>query len=141
MLLIVRGDETDNVAVNWVVRLARQSDALVTVLAVVPPVPAMYDGCARMHQGVDALLKTDTVMGKQMRQMAQWLVEWELEGTLRLRQGEPDVQICREVTEGEYDLIVAGFGPQNWAERWIFGDWVASLLRWADRPVLIAKRP
>jgi nucleotide-binding universal stress UspA family protein len=139
LLLIVRGDETDTVAVDWTVRLARPSGALVTVLAVVPPVPAMYNGFARMQQGLDALLTTETALGQSMRRMARWLVEWEVEGTLRLRQGAPDEQIRREVAEGDYDLITVAARPDDRAVRWLLGDRVKSLLCWADRPVLIAK--
>lgn len=139
LLLIVRGEEIDNVAVDWVVRLACVSGAAVTVLAVVPPVPAMYDRCARMQQGLDALLTTDTALGHRMRKVAGWLVEWELEGTLRLRQGVPDQQIRLEVAEGDYDLVIVAARPYGRWRRWLMGGWVASLLRWADRPVLIAK--
>jgi nucleotide-binding universal stress UspA family protein len=139
MLLIVRGEETDNVATDWVVRLARPSRAVVTVLTVVPPVPAMYNGYARMRQGLDTLLTTDTALGKHMRWVAQWLVEWELEVTLRLRQGAPDQEIRREVTQGDYDLIALADQPRSKWRRWLVGDWVTSLLSWAERPVLIAK--
>jgi nucleotide-binding universal stress UspA family protein len=138
-LLVVRGEEIDNVAVDWVVRLARPSNAAVTVLAVVPPVPGMYGGFACMQQGLDALLTTDTTLGRQIRRMAQWLVEWELEGTLRLRQGTPDEQIRRETRGGDYDLVVIAARPHSRARRWLLGERVKSLLRCINQPLLIAK--
>jgi nucleotide-binding universal stress UspA family protein len=139
LLLIVRGREIDSVAVDWTVRLAQPSGASVTVLAVVPPVPAMYDRFTRMQVGLDALLTTDTVLGRQMRQVARCLVDWEVEGTLRLRQGLPDGQIQCEVAEGDYDLIALATKSHDRWRRWLMGDQVLSLLRWADRPVLVAK--
>ena len=139
LLLVVQGEEMDTGAVDWTVRLARPSGAAVTVLAVVPPVPAMYGRCKRMQQGLDALLTTNTALGRQMHRVARWLVEWEVEGTLRLRQGGPDRQIQREVSEGDYDLIVLAARPHKWWRRWLLGDRAVSLLHWADRPVLIAK--
>jgi len=139
LLLVVWGDETDTIAVDWTVRLARSSGAPVTVLAVVPPVPAMYNRFARMQQGLDTLLTTETPLGQSMRRVARWLVEWEVEGTLRLRQGAPDEQIHREVAEGDYDLITVAARPNDRAARWLLGDRIRSLLCWADRPVLIAK--
>jgi nucleotide-binding universal stress UspA family protein len=139
LLLIVWGQETDNVAVNWVVRLARPSGAAVTVLAVVPPMPAMYSPYARMRGGLDALLTTDTVLGRQMRHVARYLVDWDVEGTLRLRQGTPDGQIQCEIAEGNYDLIAVSTKPRDRWRRWLAGDQTLSLLRWADRPVLVAK--
>jgi nucleotide-binding universal stress UspA family protein len=139
LLMVVQGKDVDEVTVDWVVRLARPSGAAVTALAVVPPLPAMYGGCARMQQGLDALLTTDTALGRQMRRVARWLVDWEVEGTLRLRQGAPDQQIRREITTGDYDLIAVAARPRDRWRRWLLGDGVAPLLRWADRPVLIAQ--
>ena len=140
LLLIVRGEDiVDSMAVNWAVRLAQPSGAAVTVLAVVPPVPAMCDGRTRMQDGLYALLTTDTALGQQMRRIAQCLVDWEVEGTLRLRQGAPDEQIRCEVAEGDYDLIVVATKPHDQWRRWLMRDQVLSLLRWTDRPVLVAK--
>ena len=139
LLLIVRGEDVDSVAVNWAVRLAQPSGATVTVLAVVPPVPAMYDRCKRMQVSLDALLTTDTALGRQMRQVAQCLVDWDLEATLRLRQGAPDEQIRCEVAEGDFDLIAVATQPHGRWRRWLMRDQVLSLLRWADRPVLVAR--
>jgi len=138
LLLVVRGEEIDDAAVDWAVRLARPSGAAVTALAVVPPAPAMYDRWARMRGGLDVLLTTDTALGREMRRVARWLVDWEVEGTLRLRQGAPDQQIRYQVAQGDYDLIVVAARP-NGRRRWLLGERVLSLLRWADRPVLVAK--
>lgn len=139
MLLVMRGEETDDEAVDWMVRLAQPSSAAVTVLAVVPPLPAMYHDMARMEQGLAALLATDTALGRQMRRVARRLVNWEIEGTLRLRQGPPDWQIRREVAEGDYDLIAIAAEPHGpWLRR-LLGEVIGPLLRCADRPVLIAK--
>jgi nucleotide-binding universal stress UspA family protein len=125
--------------VDWIVRLARLSGATVTVLAVVPPVPAMYGRHLCAQQGVDALLTTNTTLGRQMRWVAQWLVDWEVEATLLLRQGMPDQEIRREVAQGDYDLIAVADQPREWWRRCLARDWMASLLSWADQPVLIAK--
>lgn len=139
VLLIVQGAGVDDAAVEWVVTLARASGSAVTVLAVVPPVPAMYKGLSRMGQGLPALLATDTALGREMRQVARQLVAWEIDGTLRLRQGAPDLQICREVIEADPDLIVLGTKPSRRSVRGLAGDLVRPLLRLADRPVLVAQ--
>jgi len=128
ILLIIRGKESDDVAVDWTVRLARPSGAVVTILTMVPPGPAIYPGTAHMQQGVAALLAGNSALGLQMRQAAQRLADWEIESTLRLRQGPPDWLVHREVAEGDYDLIVvAARNRCRWLQR-------------ADhRPVLIAR--
>jgi nucleotide-binding universal stress UspA family protein len=138
ILLLICGESADNGAVDWVLRLARPSTAAVTALAVVPPVPAMYHGLYRMEQGVAALLATDTALGRQMHQVARRLAEYKVDGTLRLRQGAPDQQICREVVEGDHDLIVMATRPCRWWLRQLKGDPICSLLNRVDRPVLLA---
>lgn len=139
LLLVVQGEDINDVALEWVVRLARPSGADVTALAIVPPVPAMYERFARMRGGLDALLSTDTVLGRQMRRVARQLVDWEVEATLRLREGVPGREIHREITQGDYDLVVLAAQPCAKWRRWLKGDWIAFSLSWADRPVLIAK--
>lgn len=139
ILLILWGDETDNAAVDWVLRLARASASGVTVLAVVPPAPALYDRRAGMDQSLPVLLTAQTPLGRQMRQAARQLVEWEIEGTLRLRQGPPNQQIQRELAERDYSLIVLAAQPGRRWQRRLEGDLVRPLLQWAGRPVLVAR--
>jgi len=92
-----------------------------------------------MDQGLPSLLTTDTPLGYKLRQVARHLVDWEVEGTLRLRQGPPDWEIRREVVEGDYDLIAVTVQPRHLSLRWLEGDPIGSLLRWSDRPVLAVK--
>jgi nucleotide-binding universal stress UspA family protein len=141
ILLIVWGDDADEAAIDWMLRLARASGGTVTALAVVPQVPAMYGRPAGMVQGLPMLLTTSTPMGRRMRQTARHLVGWEIPGTLRLRQGSPDWQIRRELVEGDYDLVVLAARPRRHWQRWLEGDLLCPLLRWTDRPVLIATPP
>ncbi len=139
LLLVIWGQETDEAAVDWIVRLARLSGSVVTVLAIVPPVPAMYGCRGRMDPGLPALLTSNTPLGRWMHRAARRLVDWEIEGTLRLRQGPPAWQIDREVDEGDYDLIVMAATPRRRWQQWLEGDPIGHLLRQVDRPVLVAK--
>jgi nucleotide-binding universal stress UspA family protein len=99
----------------------------------------MYGRLMCMQQGLDALLTTNTTLGRQMHRVAQQLVDWEVESTLRLRQGVPDQEIRREVAQGEYDLVAVAEQPSEWWRRCLVKDWVASLLSRVDRPLLIVK--
>jgi nucleotide-binding universal stress UspA family protein len=139
ILLVVQGEGGDDLALEWVLRLARPAGSTVTALVVVPPVPAMYGQHGRMSQGLPDLLSADSPLGQQMRGISQRLVNWEVPGTLRLRQGSPDRQICREVVEGEYDLVVLAASPPVWWRRCLEGDLVGPLLRGAGRPVLVTR--
>ena len=139
ILLVLCGGDTDQAAVDWAVRLARPSAAAVTILAVVPSVQAMYHGLARMRQDLRSALSTDTALGRQMRETAQRLVEAEVSSALRLRQGPPEQEICREMAEGGYDLAIMATRPCRWWLRQLKGDPICSLLRWADRPILFVE--
>jgi nucleotide-binding universal stress UspA family protein len=139
ILVAICGDSTDDGAEDWTLRLARASGAAVTVLAVVPPVPAMYRGLSRMEEGVAGLLATDTALGRQMHKTARRLTACEVDCTLCLRQGVPDQEIYRELCEGDHDLIVMATRPCPWWRRQLHGDPICSLLSWVDRPVLLAE--
>ncbi len=148
MLLVMQGEEMDDVVVDWVVRLARPSAATVTVLRWVLPTSTQCSRETSVQQGLNALLTTDTALGQQMHRVSQRLVNWEIESTLRLYQGPPDQRIRREVAEGNYDLIAVAAEPfgsspgiephDQWSCR-LQREWIASLLRWADQPVLIVR--
>jgi nucleotide-binding universal stress UspA family protein len=139
MLLITRGYETDDVAVDWTIRLAQPSNASVTVLAVLPDVPAMCNQAVRMQCGLADWLATDTPLGQQLRRIVERLASWETEGTLRFRQGSPDRQIQCEVAGGDYDLTLIAADHSSWWSRRLLGELVTPLLGWVDRPVLVAK--
>lgn len=130
----------DDLAVNWLIRLAQPSSAKTTVLALTPPTSAMCQRAATcMPHGVADWLDTDTPLGYQLRQISRQLVNWEIDGSLHFRQGSPSQQIQREITEGNYDLIVITADPHDWWVRRLLGEVVNPLLHRADRPVLIAK--
>lgn len=139
VLLIVRADGGDEMAVQWAGRLVYGSGAELTILTVVPALPAMYSFSHNVQAGLDVLLAPNTNSGCQLRQIAQQLAGWHVGGTLRLRQGEPDWQIRLEVEEGDYDLVIIAAERNGRLHRWLVGDLVTPLLHWIDRPVLIAK--
>lgn len=138
ILLVTRGQGYDNVAVDWIIRLAQPSEAIVTVLAVQPPMSGA-DSRALAGGGLSDWLATDTPLGEQLSRITRQLVNWEIEGKLHFRQGLPDWQVKTEIDEGNYDLVVLAADPEDWWIRRVVGRLVGPLLGWIDRPVLIAK--
>jgi hypothetical protein len=108
-------------------------------LAIVPPMPAMYQGMAHMRPGLAELLAGDSALGHQMRGAGQRLADWEIDSTLRLCQGPPDRVIHRELAEGDYDLVAVAAEHHHCGLRWLLDELVVPMLREAARPVLIAK--
>jgi nucleotide-binding universal stress UspA family protein len=139
ILLVIRNEATDQDAVDWVIRLAHPSDAEVTVLPLITPGPQMYRYDNRMQYSLSSLLSTDCSFGRKLRWIAHRLVDWDIEGTLRLREEPPFWQIRCEAIEGDYDMVIIANEPPNRVWRWLLGELVNPLLSWADRPILIAK--
>lgn len=139
ILLLLNQDGSADAAVDWVVRLAQSAGARATVLAVVPPVPAMYQGLSRMKQDLSTLLGTDTALGRQMRQVARRLVDENVDARLRLRQGQANWEGQHAILEEKCDLIVTAAEASGRWRRPLEADVVSSLLRRVDRPILIAR--
>ena len=139
ILLVIQGEESDNGAVDWAVRLVRPSGAAVTVLAVAPTAVTMHHDMARPEPELSAWLTPETALGRQMRRVARRLANWEIEGALHLRQGPPGWQIRQEVAERDYNLVVVAAAPDDQRLPRLGGKVIGPVLRWTDQPVLIAK--
>lgn len=136
LLLILRLDDGDETAVFWTKRLAQASEATVTILPLVPALPALY---APRPTSVQTLLSSQTAVGQQLRQISRQFYDDNVTAMLHLRQGEPGEQIRCEIETGLYDLIVLGTEPEAKWQRWLLGNLVAPLLTWINHPVLVAK--
>lgn len=136
-LLILRNTSVDETAIDWTIRIARSCRAKVTILPISIPVPTMYQRYYAMVSNMDKILSPDTDFGKNLRLVAQILVNSEVNGTLRLRQESPTWQIRFELLESEYDLVVIDQKPSNTFWNWILDELTNPLLSWTERPVLI----
>lgn len=136
ILLVIQNDGSDEAAINWALKLGKPSSAFVTVLTITAPVPKTY---AQIQPDVATLLTTECPVGRKMRWVARRLADWEIEGTLRLRNESPSDQIQCEMIEGDHDLIIIAAEPKNRLRRRIYGELIKPLLNCADRPLLIAK--
>ena len=139
ILLILCAEERDSTAVDWVLHLAHLAGSRVTVLAVVPPVPAMYGRRVAPGDGLPGLLTANSPLGQQMRRVARHLTTWDIDANLRLREGSPEVQIRREVGDGDYDLVAVAAHPCPPLRRWLQGTGTNDLFKWIHRPVLMTR--
>jgi nucleotide-binding universal stress UspA family protein len=139
ILLVVRGQKGDETAFAWAEQLARASRAIVAILPVIPAWPAMYQKGNQVQASLDILLQLNTPSGHQLHQYQQRLEQAAVPHYFCQQPGTPDQQIQMEVTEVDHDLIVIGAEPDGRLRHWYLGEVVAPLLRWADRPLLIAR--
>ncbi|MFN2152248.1 MAG: universal stress protein [Anaerolineales bacterium] len=138
ILLVLHSLRSDQAALEWCIRLAGRNQAKVTILPLAAPAPGMFATLKARHN-LSELLARDCPLGNQLRSAAQRLVDWQIEGKLRLRDEPVDQQVRCEVAEGNYDLVIFGAETHQAISRWVLGQLVNPLLSWADRPVLIAK--
>ena len=140
ILLITQGYETDNVAVDWLLRLIQPDNTAVTVLALGPEMSPVYQqAMIDMPRGLSEWLTTSSPLGQQLHRIAERLENWDIEEHLRFRQGSSEQQIQNEVDERDYDLIVIAADPTDWWRRRLLGEVINPLLRWSERSVLVAK--
>lgn len=141
ILLVVRSEAAHGLALNWTIRLARASGALVTVLVVVPLISPSPGREARLQQSLAMLLVGDGLLEQQVRFVAQRLEEEQVEATLRLRQGSPTQQVRAELEVQPYDLVIVAAESKDWWLRRMIGETVEPILHYATCPILIAKAP
>ncbi len=139
VLLVMGGSLPDLRAVDWVVRLARPAQASVTVLPVVPYLPAIAGAASRLVAGMPMLFGADAEEGRILKQVVARLTGSGIEGALRLRQGTPDCQVRSEAAGLPYDLVVVGSKPGTTSRLWSTDDLPLRVLRWTRIPVLVAK--
>jgi nucleotide-binding universal stress UspA family protein len=140
ILLVIQGHETDNVAVDWLLRLIQPDNTAVTVLALGPEMSPVYQqAMIDMPRGLSEWLTTSSPLGQQLHRIAERLENWDIEEHLRFRQGSSEQQIQNEVDERDYDLIVIAADPTDWWRRRLLGEVINPLLRWSERSVLVAK--
>ncbi len=153
ILLVLRMDETDELAAAWATRLAQKSGAAVTILPIVRPLPSAYFPNSDNPPGIEGLLSPHTADGKHVRHTLAQLACNQVRGTLRLREGEPDWQLRREIEQsanhrtgdGAYDLVIIGADrddqpqqPQQ-PQQGLMGELSGSLLGWIQYPLLITR--
>ena len=139
ILLILHEETNDLATIDWSIRIAQSCNSHVSLLTIVPPAPSMYQAIEASNLSLREVLASHSELGQHLRRTAQRLDSLYIESTLKLRQGTPKWEIRDEILSGNYDLvaIAAGRGPR--IQRCLLSDLIDPLLRWVDRPVLVAK--
>ena len=125
ILLVLRGHSPDEQALRFVLPLARDLDATVTLLGI---------GDNASSRLVGSLVSGGR-RGQNLFDCVDLLRRANLAGSLKLREGEPGLQIALELAEGCYDLLVIAAEAHGDAVSGILAALPAS--QWL--PVLILK--
>ena len=127
-------------AVKFAARIAKDLSAEIALLSVIPPPPAMHGTLYRRQRDVEALLKSDSALARNLRHEKKMIEDAGVRATIRIGHGIVIDQILNEVMQGDYDLVVAG----SWAirDRWrtyIIGNITREIVNRTDRPVLVVR--
>lgn len=139
LLLVIKDEICDETAINWALRLAKPSHAAVTILPIIIPIPEMYKQSARENINVSSLLSTNSILGRKVLQTMRRFMEQDIEVDISLSNETPFWQVWYEIKNKSYEIILIAADPGNWLLRWAGGELAASVLEWADQPVLISK--
>ena len=137
ILLLIRGEATDAVTVDWGLRLAQASGSAVTVLAVLPPHPS---GSPRLARATGNFLAGHSLPGRQVRRMLEQFADAGVEATLKLNQGTPERQVRQTVIGCQHDLIVVGAEPQGRLLDRVLEPLIPVLLQCTTEPILLARQ-
>jgi hypothetical protein len=139
LLLILHEETNDLATIDWSILIAQSCNSHVTILTIVPPAPSMYQAIEASNLSLRDILASHSELGQHLRQTAQRLDSLYIESTLKLRQGSPKWEIRDEITGGNYDLVTIAACHSPRIQRYFLSDLIDPLLRWVDRPVLVAK--
>jgi nucleotide-binding universal stress UspA family protein len=102
LLCVLRGRTPDEVLLDWFIRLAQAGPATITLLGIAPT--------DEQHGiGLADLLMPSHESGAHIESCVGRMIDARINGSLKLRQGNPIAQIIAEASEGSYDLIGVAF--------------------------------
>ncbi len=139
ILLILRAEQNDWAAIPWIERLAHPGQTTVSLLPVVPAWPRLHRRLASAQPTADVLMAPNTVSGAMLRQMAARLRQQQIAAIPILTRGEPNARIRAAVAAHDPDLILIAAEPHSRLLRAFYGELVRPLVKWVERPLLIAK--
>ena len=140
ILLCSGGKRFIDDAVRLTGTLAAALGAEVTLFNVMAEPPAIYAHLIEMEEDVDALLDSQSELGRNLAAEKKVLEKLGVVVNVRVRHGFIVEQLLNEIRDGNYDLIVSGSsrarGP---LQHFIMGDVTEAILENAECSVLVAR--
>jgi nucleotide-binding universal stress UspA family protein len=139
ILLVLRNENRDHIAVDWILKMSLPKDAIVTILVPIPQVPRMYQGFPEMEIQIHSILRGNSALGELLRSIIARLESQGREVHLHILEGAVRNVIQQEVVEDDHDLIAIAAEPESWFIRRLMGSIIDLVLDYARRPIFIAK--
>jgi nucleotide-binding universal stress UspA family protein len=140
VLICIGGLGYEITAENIAMRMAVKSNAEITLLHIVPPMDLDYPTARAVRDNWKTLSKTDTPIGRSLRQGLEIAQANGLTATVTARQGNIVEEIFLELKEGNYDLLCMGSPYSANALRQMYATNVtAEVAETANIPILTAR--
>jgi nucleotide-binding universal stress UspA family protein len=142
ILICTGGQAISEPAIEAGAQLAKVLNADVSLLHVAGAIPSMYTGLDEIEETLPELLSSGTPLAQHLRRSAAILDKYVVPSQLKLRHGVVNDEILRELSLGDYDLIITG-SPESsrGLKRLLMGDVVETIIENSALPVLIIKKP
>jgi nucleotide-binding universal stress UspA family protein len=142
ILICTGGQSISEPAIDAGAQLAKACGGDVALLHVAGAIPSMYTGLDEIEETLPELLSSETPIAQHLRRGAALLDEYVVPSQLKLRHGVVQEEILRELSLGDYDLIVTGSPESSQGlRRLLLGDVVENVIKNSSIPVLIVKKP
>ncbi len=126
-------------AVRLTGQIAQGLGAAITLLHVIPELPAIYARLPRMQESAEWLLRSNTELGVNLRREKETLESLRVPTGVKLRRGAVLEEILNEVREGGYDLVVTGSALSRGLRTYVLGDVSREIVNRAPCPILIVR--
>jgi nucleotide-binding universal stress UspA family protein len=140
ILLCTGGGEPAGKAVELTGTIARSTQAAVTLFHVLAAAPVLYSGLLNQEEDASQVLRSDSALGRGLRQRQESLEKLGVACTVRLRHGVLVPELLTELRQAEYDLVVAGSSPvRDPVRAYMLGNVTREVINHAEWPVLIVR--
>lgn len=140
VLVCIGGLGYEITAENIAMRMAIKSNAEITLLHIVPPMDLDYPTARAVRDNWNTLSKTDTPIGRSLRQGLEIAQASGVAAKVTARQGNIVEEIFLELKEGGYDLLCMGSPYSANALRQMYTTNVtAEVAETANIPILTAR--
>jgi nucleotide-binding universal stress UspA family protein len=126
-------------AVRLTGQIAHGLGASVTLLHVLPELPAIYARLHRMHEDTAWLLNSNSELGINLRREKETLESMQVATEVKLRHGSVLEEILSEVGDGPYDLVVTGSALSRSLRTYVLGDVSREIVNRASCPILVVR--
>lgn len=126
-------------AVKLSAEIARCIGARVTLLHVLPELPAIYSHLPRMDETADWLLDSRSELAVNLKHTKELLESFNVFVEFRVRHGSVLGEILRELGSNAYEMVVTGSGLSLSLRTYVLGDITREIVNHANCAVLVAR--